>query len=296
MSCTEFETLSAYVDGEADVQQHEEAEAHLFVCAECRERYRSIRALRSLLAEDPPAQLLPRRLELSLATLMDRFVNESPMNLPVHPGTGFEGAPMLAKPFERTHRGLWLQALVAACVAVVTVLGMGVFALRSGGVPTLSMVDHRVTGLSNLGHAALYAHMERIAEPNRGVIPQRDAAQLERELRESLECRVHLPKTLLGEPRSAGIMELSSEPVAVAEYEFNGVPVSMFALPRVVAAEYMSLQVEDDPNACTMQELRQCFTDGLGTSLCMTSDAEMVWIWVAHLPKLSLEKLVPYPH
>lgn len=290
MSCKEFEALSAYVDGEASVQEHEEAEGHLFVCAECRERYRNIRLLRSALAETPAPQVLPRRLDIALTNLMDRFVNE-PASVP-------SIAPMQTSQEElhRAHRRVWLQALIAASITAVTVLGMGFFAARSGSVPTLSMVDHRVTGLSNLGHAALYAHMDRIAEREHAVIPQRDISELERELAENLEFPVKLPKTLLGAPQSAGFMELNDEPAAVAEYEFNGVPVSMFALPRVVAAEYMSLDVEDDPNACTMQELRECFTDGLGTSLCMSSDREMVWFWVAHMPKISLEKVIPYPH
>ena len=281
MDCQHWEDLNAYVDG---LLTHEEAakyERHLFQCRECREAYRALRELRNELVIEAPPVVLPLRLELALEAKAAAFKQS----------TSSAHAAELRAPSTTLRPAR--QLLIAAALTLFALTGMSFFAARSGQVPSLSSVEQHIPGLGSFGTAALRMHLER----GWGIPSSRySAAENDARMSALLGRPAGLIHPHLGGPLEVRVVELEGEEVVMAEYYFNGVIVSQFVLPIEVAAERLEVEANEELMACTIPEFHACFGDDLGTSVCIEAVDGLARLWVAHMPRLSLDKLVHIEH
>lgn len=309
MTPERFEQLSAFLDDELDEAARAEVEVWLFRDPEAREQYRALRGMRGMLAADPEPTPLPLRLDLALSRQAEQFLAGGEDASPaVESSPAVRMAPITAPTFwdrASARRGgrtgappeqaadpqrPWLQMSAAIGLALLAVIGMGIFAQRGGSMPALSSVERRITGLTHFGHEAMYLHVnERRRLPS---VPVETRHNLEAMLDKRLDFQVTLPQRQLGAPLDARIVELDDQPAAMADYLFQRVPVTMIAMPREVGIERLDIVFEPQHNVCAMTEFHQCYSDGRGTSMCVQTDADLVRLWVAHLPVESLDKLV----
>lgn len=305
MTPQRFEMLSAYLDDALDEAERVECEVQLFQDPELREEYRAMRSLRGALVADPEPAPLPLRLDLALARQAEQFLaGEAQAGDAADAGEAVAAArrPLEAPTFWNAGRVRtsqahpetpdrpWMQMAAAVGLALLAVIGMGIFAQRGGSVPTLSSVERRIYGLSEFGHEAMFVHVELSRHVPRA--PVEPTAALERMLDKRLDFDVTLPSRHLGTPLDARAIELDGQNIAMADYAFGRVPVTMFAMPREIGIELFDIAFEPLRDVCAVPDFHRCYSDGRGTSLCVQTDGALTRMWVAHLPVGSLDKLV----
>ncbi len=283
MSCDRFELLSVYIDGETTADERTEMERHIFGCVSCRSDYRTLKAHRQTLRCDPPPLQLPLRLELALGVAAERFLRDG--HSLEHP----TASPLI--PISGGHR-TWRQLVVAAAIALFAVGGMGVSANRAGSIPTLSVVGKHIAGLSPMGHQALFAHVQHARDNDPPELLTH--GEIRQTLRTVLPIDIAPPRAdRMGRPLAARAIDLDGVPAVMLDYALDGLALTVFAVPRQEATERLDLDTGPTlPNACSMHELRQCFADDVGTSLCVRSVGDMVYIWVGFMPPQALDAIV----
>jgi hypothetical protein len=177
-----------------------------------------------------------------------------------------------------------LTHVVAALALIVFALtGMAFFSLRGGSMPSLSSVEHHIEGLPELGYIALREHVSR-TEAEQATTPTRPPLLLAEFV---LQPQLKRPELDLSPWQSYRMGEMRG---SIMDARFHKTPLSIIALPRAAALDQLGV-LNEPVDACFEREFSECYSDDVGTSLCIVTRGPALEVWVAHLPLSTLSKL-----